>query len=102
LLAFLLDDAGKHYHPLFQIWISVALEDRSAFHMLLSNAANTLVERSGLGGLEETRYYTLSLSSVNERMNDPQQRVSEGLIGAILGLACLDVSLRQRGYANGS
>jgi len=93
LLDFLLDDATKNYQPMHQIWMSVALTDPSAFHMLLANAAMVLSERQGRQDIEWMRYYTLSLSSVNKRMNDPQLRLSEGLVGAIVSFACLDVCL---------
>jgi len=93
LLDFMLDDATKNYHPMHQIWMSVAMTDPSAFHMLLANAAMALSERQGRHDIEWMRYYTLSLSSMNKRMNDPQLRLSEGIVGAIVSFACLDVCL---------
>jgi hypothetical protein len=92
LIEFLLQESTKNYHPMFQIWVSIGLGDKSSFHLLLANAATILKEQSEEEGLEATRHYTISLKSVNARINDPNDRTSEGLIGAILGFACQDVS----------
>jgi len=93
LLQFLLDDATKAYRPMHAIWMSVALTDPGAFYLMLANAATAMSERQGQEDIESTRYYTLSLSLLNKRMNDPQHTVCEGMMAAILGFACLDVCL---------
>lgn len=91
LVEFLHHDALINYQPLLEIWFSIALEDVSSFHLMLANAATLWNERNKVNTDEPTRHYNISINSVRARINDPIDRMSDGLLGAILGLACQDV-----------
>ncbi|KAF1988955.1 hypothetical protein K402DRAFT_327329 [Aulographum hederae CBS 113979] len=94
-------DSTQHYRPMLKIWVTIALSDPSAFHLLLSHAA--LFRSSGkmfskpYDDVEENdeavKHYTLSLRSVSSRLHDAADGVSEGLIGSIVGFACHDVQV---------
>jgi hypothetical protein len=60
----------------------------------MSNAAILFGRETSNRDIETTEamtYYTMSLKSINKRLQDPVDGVSEGMIGAVLGLACHDV-----------
>jgi hypothetical protein len=91
LVEFLHHDALTNYQPLLEIWFSIALEDVSSFHLIVSNAATLWNERNKVNTYEPTKHYNMSINSVRARISDPIDRMSDGLLGAILGLACQDV-----------
>jgi hypothetical protein len=60
----------------------------------MSNAALLYGKETGNKQVETTesmKYYTMSLDSINKRLQDPVEGFSEGVIGAVLGFACYDV-----------
>ena len=76
------------------IWISVGMSDRSAFQLSLAHSA-LLMARQDDPRIQENnealKYYTNALNSVNNRLCDPTDNTSEGIIGAILGFCCYEV-----------
>jgi hypothetical protein len=82
------------YRPLVEMWMTTSMSDISAFQITVANAA--LYYAAGAGDrLQETpeslMHYNMSVQSVNRRLQDPVDGVSEGLIGAVIGFACHDV-----------
>lgn len=76
------------------MWFTISMSDASAFQLTVANAA--VVYAAGDGDrLRETpeslKHYNMAVQSVNRRLQDPIDSVSEGLIGAVLGFACHDV-----------
>jgi hypothetical protein len=60
----------------------------------MANASMLFAEETGSRNLENTEsmaLYTMSLRSVNKRLQDPVDGISEGVIGTVLGLVCHDV-----------
>jgi hypothetical protein len=77
-------------------WISVGASDSSAFFLTLANAAILIAGQENTDFHENPeflKYYTTALRSVNSRLLGPVEKISEGLIGAILGFVCHDVRL---------
>jgi hypothetical protein len=70
------------------------MSDESAFNLTMANAATLYGIETG-NGIRETaesmQYYSLSLRSINRRLQDPIDRISEGVIGTVLGFVCHDV-----------
>ena len=91
LMEFLVYSSNKDSYPVSEIWFSLALTDKSSFHLLLATVATAVQKLTGVETAEATKHYTLSLKSVATRMNDPNERTSEGVISSILGFACQDV-----------
>ena len=80
--------------PIFKIWVSIALEDPTAFQLILANGSALLHQTYADPqdeNLEAAKLYTRCLREVNLRLQDKTDSVSEGLICAILGFACRDV-----------
>lgn len=78
------------------VWISVAMSDKGAFHLGLANAALEIARNGDycdpVENPEAMKYYTKALALVNSRLVDPTLATSEGIIGAIVGFCCHDVS----------
>jgi hypothetical protein len=87
---------GTHtYRPLVEVWFTIGISDASAFYLTMSNAAMLFGKETGSSDIESAEsmmYYTMSLNSINKRLQDPVDGVSEGVIGAVLGFTCHDVS----------
>jgi hypothetical protein len=78
-----------------EVWFTIGIADRSAFHLTMANAAMLFDMETGTKSAEtteSTKYYTASLRSINKRLQDPVDGISEGVIGTVLGFACHDVS----------
>ena len=79
----------KTYRPLVEVWFTIGISDRSAFYLTMANAA-MLFERETSNGNRETaesmKYYTRSLRSVNKRLQDPVDAISEGVMELFLDL----------------
>jgi hypothetical protein len=79
-----------------QLWITIGLEDRSTFYMMMANASATFSQKKACGHTESeeaTMYYTKSIQAVRNNMQNPVRRFSDEVIAGILGFACHDVSL---------
>lgn len=76
------------------MWITIAMSDSSAFHITLAHASILLArEHNQWAGetAESMKHYTTSVHAVSKRLQDSVDSISEGVIGTILGFACLDV-----------
>jgi hypothetical protein len=72
------------------------MSDKSAFHLTMANAAMFFGKEIGCTNAETAesmKYYTISLRSINKRLLDPIDSISEGVMGTVLGFVCHDVSL---------
>lgn len=75
----------------------MALVDQSAFKLSMANASMFLAQRKDPNGFryetcsESLKYFGQCLNLVTKRLEDPKDRVSEGIITTILGLICHDV-----------
>jgi hypothetical protein len=80
---------------LSQAWIAIAFTSKSCFSIMLGNAATRLHKNAGgVGEPEEAlQYFTLSITELSKQLVDPSpaERMSEGVVGAISGLACQEV-----------
>jgi hypothetical protein len=80
------------------VWITIGISDHSAFHLTMANASMLLAIETGSKTIETSEslnYYSMSLRSVEKRLQDPVDSTSEGVIGAVLGFVCHDVSLME-------
>jgi hypothetical protein len=76
------------------MWITIAISDSSAFQITLAHASILLAQAHNQWTGETTesmKLYTTSVHAVSKRLQDPIDSTSDGVISAILGLACLDV-----------
>ncbi|RFU24341.1 hypothetical protein B7463_g11997, partial [Scytalidium lignicola] len=81
------------HHPMRAIWITIGMSDTSAFHLTLSSASLTLAQKCNQAAGETTEsinYYTTAAHTISERLQDPVDSTSDGVVGTILGFACLD------------
>jgi hypothetical protein len=76
------------------------VQDASAFKLLLASVC-AKYEQTKIPGpqgqptaesLQATTYYWAAVGEVKKRLLDPKDGISEGVIGTVLGFACLDVS----------
>jgi hypothetical protein len=85
----------KAYRPLVDVWFTLSMSDESTFQITLANAAVIYGADAGdkqSETAESIKCYNMSLQSVNKRLLDPVDSVSEGVMGTVLGFACHDVS----------
>ena len=71
------------------------MSDESAFQITVANAAMIYgadAVHKPSETAESMNYYSMSLQSVNKRLQDPMDGISEGVIGTVIGFACHDVS----------
>jgi hypothetical protein len=84
--------------PIFNVWVSQAVADPTAWRMALATANIRLIilktENPFLiaEDRDTLQLYTECLGQVHKRLQDPRDCTSEGLITAVLGFACQDVS----------
>jgi hypothetical protein len=72
------------------------MSDANAMQITMANADVLYSIETGSKNaetIESTKYYTASLRSMNKRLQDPIDRNSDGVLGAVLGFACHDVCL---------
>ena len=76
-----------------RICVTIALEDKSSWQIMLAGAAMLLYDRGGKEdiGQEALRRYSECLKDIQTRLDDPEERVSDGIISAILTFAFQDV-----------
>jgi topoisomerase IA-like protein len=70
------------------------MSDDTAFNITLAHASNMLAQsrNEGKGETREAlQYYTSAMQAVSKRLQDDKDGTSDGVIGTILGFACLDV-----------
>ncbi|KAJ5099981.1 hypothetical protein N7532_006982 [Penicillium argentinense] len=97
LIHFMNSEAEYKYRPFRKIWFSMALTDQSAFTLCMANAAMFLEqtrhpETFRYERCEETlRYYGRCVEQVTDRLSDPVDSTSEGILTTILGLICHDL-----------
>lgn len=85
----------RDYRPLIEEWFTASMCDKSAFQLTMASAAVIYGVEAGdrqSETVESLKYYNMSLQSVNMRLQDPVDGISEGVIGTVLGFACHDVS----------
>jgi hypothetical protein len=77
----------------------MTMMDPSAYYLCLANAslgitafATRRIIWEYNDSPEATKYYSMCLTHVTQRLNGDAKNVSEGLIGTILGLVCHNVS----------
>lgn len=87
------------YRPFRMTWITLSIRDRSAFNLSLAYAVLFWDQKCGVPSVdfmdntESVKYYSRSLTQLNSRLGDDIDRISEGVISTILGLACNHVCL---------
>ena len=72
----------------------MSLSDPALFYEILSHVSRDIMA-SFPGYAKEKQAFTLhsqALQSVNKRLSDPVESVSDGIIATILGFACFSVS----------
>ncbi|KAL4913230.1 hypothetical protein BDW62DRAFT_214401 [Aspergillus aurantiobrunneus] len=97
LIQFMHVDAEYNYRPFRKIWFSMGLSDRTAFILCKANAAMfleqvRLCDQFRYEHCRETlTYYGQCVRQVMERLSDPVDCVSKGVLTAVLGLICHDL-----------
>lgn len=83
--------------PMSVMWITIGMSDTSAFYLTLAKSSLLLSREFShhhKDTTELTELYTASVGSVSKRLEDPVDGISDGVVGTIVGFACLDVSTR--------
>lgn len=93
----MINDYG--YKPFRSVFLRLALSDATAFTLSLAYAV--LFQDQAIHGQSEEadftdipesiKYYSRSVRDLTARLNDPIDRLSEGVIGTITGFVCHDV-----------
>jgi murein L,D-transpeptidase YcbB/YkuD len=76
------------------------MADKDAFNITLAHASNLLAQARNQKyseTRESLKYYTSSVQAVSKRLQHATERTSDGVIGTILGFACLDVRSENSG-----
>lgn len=85
----------KNLRPLFHVWSSLATEDESTYHILVSNASlfstNDNPQYEQENSLS-TQHYTLALQHVSSRLSNPAASISDAVLSTVIAFACRDVS----------
>lgn len=85
----------KNLRPLFHVWSSLATEDESTFHILVSNAALFLPNGNPQNVQENAlsiEHYTMALQHVSSRLSNSAGSINNAVLSTVLGFACRDVS----------
>ncbi|KAI1429936.1 hypothetical protein F5Y12DRAFT_781557 [Xylaria sp. FL1777] len=98
LARYLFAEARSSYLPFRTPWLFIGLADSAAWYITMANTV--LFRKMKLGDVkpeyntdtEALKWYTLSLQSISKRLADPNERSKEGLMGAITGFICHDIS----------
>ncbi|KAF2672871.1 hypothetical protein BT63DRAFT_138760 [Microthyrium microscopicum] len=72
------------------------MSDSSALNLTLATAALAISRRFNYKIEDSTEcltYYTASLQEINQRLQDPKESASDGVVGTILGFACFDTNI---------
>jgi hypothetical protein len=77
-------------------WMPVGILDPATFHQVLSNAALNLASLRAKRWVPETlesmRYHAKAVRSINRRIGNRRDALSDGLLGAVIGFACYYVN----------
>jgi hypothetical protein len=74
------------------VWMSFAINDKTAFYLTLANASLHLATRAGdIETAESISHYTIAAKITEQRLHDSNDGISEGMIVTVLGFACHDV-----------
>jgi hypothetical protein len=86
------------YRPFRAIWLRMGLTDASSFDLALAYAVIFMANLSGRDiqnfddDPETMKYYTRCLARLYPRLNNDQDRVSQGVVSTVLGFICHDVT----------
>jgi hypothetical protein len=89
-------------HPTFKVfkesWLPAAMSDPAAFHQILSNIALSISIVRGQGVILDNpvsvAHNSLAVRTVNNRLSDPVEGISDGTMTSVLGMTCHSVSTR--------
>jgi hypothetical protein len=84
-----------NYCPLKELWWNMGLLDSTAFLITLANASRVIGRYTPCGVMETPEaitYYTKSVRALQRRIDSLEERLSEGVIVAVLEFAYYDVS----------
>jgi len=90
-------EADYQYRPFRTVWFTMSLHDHSAFRLAMANAAMFLGEKHHPQTFryehchEALKYYGQCVRQITDRLADPTDCTSEGVVTTILGLICHDV-----------
>ncbi|KIW83801.1 hypothetical protein Z517_03047 [Fonsecaea pedrosoi CBS 271.37] len=96
LIHFMHSEGDYLYRPFRNEWFAMAVIDRTAFYLSLANAAlffHQMTERKGCeyGDFEESsKYLSLCLNGVAQRLERETHQISDGVITTVLGFLCHD------------
>ncbi|OAP63314.1 hypothetical protein AYL99_02541 [Fonsecaea erecta] len=96
LIQFMQIEGEYLYRPFRNEWFTMAVIDCTAFYLSLANAAlffHQMTERRGCeyGDFEESsRYLSLCLNQVAQRLGRESHNISQGVITTVLGFLCHD------------
>ncbi len=85
------------YRAFRVVWIRAGLTDSTALNLTLASAVLAFDARKGIeatefaDNAESSQYYSESLRQLSRRLTDPVERVSPGVIAAVIGCLCHDV-----------
>ncbi|CAL5874562.1 uncharacterized protein PFLUO_LOCUS8858 [Penicillium psychrofluorescens] len=96
LIHFMHAEADYQYRPFRTVWFTMSLLDHSAFKLAMANAAMFLDEKHNPRTFryehchEALQYYGQCVRQITDRLADPTDCTSEGVVATILGLICHD------------
>ncbi|KAI1394012.1 uncharacterized protein F4822DRAFT_33595 [Hypoxylon trugodes] len=102
LVRFMVNEAHSVYRPFRFLWLSMGLSDAAAWNITLANAAlyrgmdaetKKLKKPEYISSVDAMKWYTLSLASITERLQTPDDSDTEGLVVAVTGFVCHDSSV---------
>lgn len=81
--------------PFRDSWLALSLEDLGSFQEVLSNLAShvaKLVDRT-VYQEQAAKHHAAAVRSVNTRLSDPVERISDGVVQSVITFACFSVGL---------
>ncbi|PVI01939.1 hypothetical protein DM02DRAFT_653959 [Periconia macrospinosa] len=93
LIDYLLVSSEPRLQPIKETWLPMSLSDPALFYEILSHISRDITA-SFPGYAKEKQAFALhsqALQSVNKRLSDPVESVSDGIIATILGFACFSL-----------
>ncbi|PCG99744.1 Hypothetical protein PENO1_051540 [Penicillium occitanis (nom. inval.)] len=95
IVTFVMQGGDGNHCPLKELWWNMGLLDSTAFLITLANASR-VIGRYTPCGVQETpeaiTYYTRSVRALQRRIDSLEERLSEGVIVAVLEFAYYDIS----------
>ncbi|KAF7596832.1 hypothetical protein BBP40_012432 [Aspergillus hancockii] len=97
LIHFMQAESEYNYRPFRAVWFSMALQDHSAFKLCMANAAMFLDEATHPetfqyeNSREALTYYGQCVGQITERLGNPADCTSQGVITTVLGMICHDL-----------